>query len=453
MTDTANTKRNGPSIVTLFDDFVRSETSSGVLLGLCVVIALVWSNSPWAASYNELWHAKAGFTLGEFSLKLSLHHWINDGLMALFFLLVGLEIKREILSGELNSVKRAMLPIAAAIGGMAVPALLYVALNFGGDGARGWGIPMATDIAFALAVMALLGKRVPLALKVFLAALAIVDDLGAVLLIALFYTSDINWAMLGWSAAILAAAFGLNWAGVSRPLPYILLGVLLWYTVLSSGVHATVAGVLIALAIPAKARLDQSTFITRVRQLAANLVPAKHPNSSQENEVAHEDEQATHSEAVHNLHHACASAQPALVHVEHGLAPWVAFLIVPLFALSNAGMRLSADFAAMLISPVTLGIIMGLVVGKTAGISLFSWLAVRFKLAALPSGVSWTHVVATALLAGIGFTMSLFIVNLAFEDAALIEQAKTGILVASLLAGVGGYLLLVRTNKHSAEVT
>lgn len=367
-----------------FRRFVAFEASSALLLLAAALLAFAWANSPWAAGYDALWSTY----IGAGPLRLSLLHWVNDLLMAIFFLVVGLEIKRELIDGELSSRRQAMLPLVAAIGGMLVPALLYVALNRGGAGAPGWGIPMATDIAFALGILTLLGPRVPIGLKVFLTAVAIVDDLGAVLVIAFFYTSGVSLVALGVAALVLVALVALNRAGVDHIAPYLLLGLVLWGAVLASGVHATIAGVLLAFTIPAKGE------------------------------------------------------NAALDRLEHTLHPWVAFAIMPIFALANAGVAVGGG--AGLASPVTMGVVVGLVVGKAIGVFGAALLAVKAGWATLPAGVTRAHVAGASLLCGVGFTMSLFIASLAFGPGALLDAAKTGILLASAIAGVIGYVVLRR---------
>lgn len=372
--------------------FYGSEAAGGIVLLICTAIALAWANSPWANGYASLLHHAIPVGGGRFALHLTVHEWINDGLMALFFFLVGLEIKREMLTGELASIRRAALPIAGAIGGMIVPAALYALFNGGGAGARGWGIPMATDIAFALGIVALLGPRVPVALRVFLAAVAIVDDIGAVLVIAIFYTSSISRTCAVIAAAILAVLLMLNRAGVRNAIPYLVLGVALWIAVLLSGIHATVAGVLLALTIP-----------TRRRD---------------------------------------ASDESLLERLERFLHAPVAFLIVPLFALANAGVRIGGASSSGVTMTVLGGVAVGLVIGKPLGITLASWLAVRTRIAALPDGVSWRLLLGVSWLGGIGFTMSLFVGALAFTDAALLDSAKLGVLLASCVAAFMGWLML-----------
>jgi len=419
-----------------FQEFAHRESSSGLLLLACTAIALAWANSPWAKTYVHLWEIPLAVGAGSFVIRESLHHWINDGLMAVFFLLVGLEIKREILVGELASLRRAALPLAAALGGMLVPAALYAAVNGSGPGAAGWGIPMATDIAFALGVLALLGPRVPLALKVFLTALAIVDDIGAVLVIAFFYTADLLTGALGWGAALLALLIGCNAAGLRHPAPYALLGLALWVAFHESGVHATVAGVLLALTIPARTRIDAGEFLERGRDALAGFAAAG---------VAGADvlTSRAHQEAILDLETAAEAAQAPLQKLEDKLHGVVAFGIMPLFALANAGVPL-AGMAQALSSPISLGIMLGLVLGKPVGILLFARLATGLGLGERPADVSWRMIHGAGWLGGIGFTMSLFIAGLAFGDAALLTEAKLGILAASIAAGTVGWLLLRR---------
>ena len=420
-------------VLDTFGQFTQAASGGGIALLAATAIALAWANSPWAASYHHLWETPVTIGAPGFGLTESLHHWINDGLMAVFFFLVGLEIKRELLVGELSSARQAALPIAAAVGGMVVPAAIYAAINAGGPGAAGWGIPMATDIAFALGVLALLGDRVPLGLKVFLAALAIVDDLGAVLVIALFYTASISWAALGVAALVLAALLTINRAEVRHPAPYVVLGLVLWVAFLKSGVHATIAGVLLAMTIPARTRLDRAEFGARLR---AQLDAFEHACGDGDGDAAYGVQQ----EVLEELEDACEGAQTPLMRIEHALHGVVSYGIMPLFALANAGVPLGGAPPGG--GAIALGVLLGLVVGKPLGIGLAAWLAVRSGRALLPTGVTWRHVHGAAWLGGIGFTMSLFIGGLAFADEAQLGAAKLGILGASALAGLGGWLLL-----------
>jgi NhaA family Na+:H+ antiporter len=424
-------------VLSPFARFFRLESAGGIVLIACTLIAVAWANSPWGDAYHHLWETKLAFSLGPWSISHTIHHWINDGLMAVFFFLVGLEIKREALIGELTSLRKAALPGAAALGGMVVPALLYFALNAGGPGASGWGIPMATDIAFALGVLALMGPRVPLALKVFLTALAIVDDIGAVLVIALFYTGQIAWGALGAGLLLIGVAALANRLGVRGPLPYLLLGIVVWSCFLASGVHATVAGVLMAMTIPSRTRIDADEFMEHADRNLQDFRAARAPGSS----VLTNLRQQT---ALQGLESATEAAQAPLQRIEHDLHAPVAFLVIPLFALANAGVTLSGGIADSVTHPVTLGIILGLVIGKPLGITLFSWLAVRAGWAELPAGISWKAVHAVSWLGGIGFTMSLFVAGLAFQDGGLVDESKLGIFAASLAAGIAGWILLRR---------
>jgi NhaA family Na+:H+ antiporter len=422
-------------IVRPFQDFADKQSSGGILLIAVTAVALVWANSPWGESYAALWHTKLTVGVGDASISKDLTHWINDGLMAVFFLVVGLEIKREVLVGELSSVRGAALPIAAALGGAMVPAAIYLAINAGAEGSAGWGIPMATDIAFALGVLTLLGDKAPVAIKVFLTALAIVDDIVAVLVIALFYTSEISWGALGIGGIFLVALIVANLIGVGRTLVYALLGIGLWLCFLLSGVHATIAGVLLALTVPAISFINPGAFLERSRYVLDRFEKA---GAKGENVLSNEERQA----ALHALNHAAYKLEPPLHELEHTLHPWVVFAIMPLFALANAGVQLGGGIADALTNPVALGIVAGLVVGKQLGITLFAWLAVKSGVSELPEGIRWRHVYGAGWLAGIGFTMSLFISDLAFSDGWLVDAAKLGILVASLIAGVVGWVIL-----------
>ncbi|MHC4766670.1 MAG: Na+/H+ antiporter NhaA [Planctomycetota bacterium] len=416
-------------------EFARIEAAGGILLLICTAVAVAWANSPWRGSYFDLWHMPVAIEIGTFRLSESLAHWVNDGLMAIFFFVVGLEIKRELLVGELASPRKAAIPVAAAVGGMAVPALIYALVNIGGDGMDGWAIPAATDIAFALGIMALLGKRVPLSLKVFLMAVAIVDDIGAVLVIALFYTSDISWAALGGAGVVMALLILANLLQVRKPIVYVALGLLLWLAFLQSGVHATLAGILLAFTIPSRFRIRGADFVAFSRRALDEFERA----GGNENDLMTNQ---ARQQWVHGLEMACEHADTPLLRLEHALVPWVAFVIMPVFALANAGVEISAGFGSALGSRISLGIILGLVLGKPAGIMLCTWLAVRLGLGALPEGVTWRQISATGWLAGIGFTMSLFIAYLGFGEGEQLVAAKYGILAGSLIAGGGGYVLL-----------
>jgi NhaA family Na+:H+ antiporter len=431
-------------IVRPFQDFAHKQSSGGILLIAATAVALIWANSPWGDSYAAVWHTKLTVGVGDASISKDLTHWINDGLMAIFFLVVGLEIKREVLVGELSSLRGAALPVAAAVGGAVVPALIYLAFNAGAEGSAGWGIPMATDIAFALGVLALLGDKVPVTLKVFLTALAIVDDIVAVLVIAFFYTSVISWGDLGVGAVFLAALVVANLIGVGKTLVYALLGVGLWLAFLLSGVHATIAGVLLAFTVPAISFINPGAFLERGRYILDRF---EQSGQKGENVLCNEERQA----ALHALNHATYKLEPPLHELEHALHPWVVFAIMPLFALANAGVPLGGNIVEALTNPVALGIVIGLVLGKQLGVTLFAWLAVKSGLSELPGGVGWRHIYGAGWLAGIGFTMSLFISDLAFPDGSLVAAAKLGILAASLIAGVVGWTILRSAGTPSAD--
>ena len=424
-----------------FQRFFALEVSGSLLLLGCAVVALIAANSPLADDWFHLWETPVTVGVGQFQISNTLHHWINDGLMAVFFFVVGLEIKREVLVGELASARKAALPLAGAVGGMIVPAAIYAAFNAGTDAVRGWGIPMATDIAFALGVLALLGSRAPLVLKVFLTALAIIDDLGAVLVIAIFYTSDLSTTMLATGGIFLAGMFALNLLHVRSPLVYLVFGLGLWLALLQSGVHATIAGVLGALAIPVRRKIAVSEFTGRVHDYLREIEEDMKPGLA--------DLTNDQRDAIHSLEQACEAVDTPLNRLEHALHPWVVYLIVPVFALANAGVALDAGIGQALGSPIALGIILGLVLGKQVGVMLFAWLAVRLRLADLPADTTWRELYGVAWLCGIGFTMSLFIGNLAFATPELLDTAKTGILAASLISGVGGWLVLARMKRNS----
>jgi Na+:H+ antiporter, NhaA family len=450
MVPVVNSRRITPEktpILTLvrpFQEFAGRETSGGILLLACTVVALVWANSPWAHLYTALWHQLFTVGLGSFQLSHELHFWVNDALMAVFFFVVGLEIKRELLAGELASPRQAALPIVAAVGGVVAPALLYSLLNANGTGARGWGIPMATDIAFAIGVMALLGDRIPLGLKVFLTALAIVDDIAAVLVIAVFYTADLAWGPLGIAALCLLLALAANRLGVRHPLPYMLIGAVLWIAVLQSGIHATLAGVLLAFTIPSRTAVNQREFIRHGRAVLDHF---ERSVETEPFDILSDIEQQT---AVEALEDACEKVQPPLHRVEYALHPWVTFVIMPLFAFANAGVSLSGDLGKIVGEPITLGVVLGLFIGKPVGVTLASWLAVRLGMASLPESISWKHIHGASWLAGIGFTMSLFMTGLAFNNEPHLTEAKVGILIASLCAGIVGSVIMMRIPRVRA---
>ena len=415
----------------LFLEFFNTEAAGGALLVVCAGAALIIANSGWADAYHALWTTPIGLTVGSHGVTLTLHQWINDALMATFFLLVGLEIKREVIAGELAAPRQAALPIAAAIGGMVVPALFYVMTNGGGMAARGWAIPMATDIAFALGALSIIAPRAPTGLKIFLAALAIVDDMGAVLVIAFFYSGAIEWNAIAGAGVVLAVLIALNYSGVRSLIVYLLLGVVLWFFVHESGVHATIAGVLLAMTIPTRTRLNALEFSQTARRWLDEFERTETGDYLTLTSKGQQD-------AITGLERASEQVTAPLLRIEHGLHAISAYLVMPLFAFSNAGVTFSASSA----DQVTMAIVVGLVLGKPLGITAASVAAVRLRLASLPDGVTWTALHGCAWLGGIGFTMSLFIASLAFEGTPLLDAAKVGILGGSLVAGTVGAVVI-----------
>lgn len=430
--------------LTRFQKFLHSQMISSIVLLICAVIAILWANSPWSDVYFHLWETEVAVAFGDWSFVMTLHAFVNEALMMAFFLVVGLEVKEQILAGELSSPRRALLPVAAAAGGMIVPALIFTIINQGGPGASGWGIPMSTDIAFALGILALLGNRVPLSLKIFLAALAIADDLGAIAVITLFYTEEIVAVGLLIAFGFWICLFILSRLGIFNVLIYFMFSCGVWFGFMVCGIHATIAGVLVAVAIPAHSLVDPRQKLDKL--LSRLDVTRLHGRS-----LLHDHEQ---QETIHALNEAVHDIEPPLVRLLHSLQPWVMFVVMPLFALSNAGVVLRGNIAETLTSPVSLGVIFGLVIGKPLGITLFTWLMVRSGLSELPRGVTMTHIQAVSLLAGIGFTVALFVTELAYvNDHHLADGAKIGILLASLLAGVAGYVMLRRITADEAATT
>lgn len=412
--------------------FAAIEASSGILLLAAAIVAIAWANSPWDDLYFDLWHAEFELDANRFVIHQTLGHLVNDGLMAIFFFVVGLEIKRELLHGELASVRRATLPAVAALGGMVVPALIYVLFNAGTDSAKGWGIPMATDIAFAVGVLTLLGRRVPFSLKVFLLALAIVDDLGAIVVIAVFYTESISVEPLAWGGLVLLVILGLRAWGIRSTDVYVALGILFWIAVYQSGIHATIAGVVLAFLTPAAPLYARREFERHAPALIERYEAACKIGD-------HEAEAA----AIRELERLSRDTVSPLERLEHTLHPWVSFLIVPIFALANAGVVVNGDsVSAAFESSATAGVFFGLVLGKPIGILVFSYIAVRLGLASMPANAGVVHFAGVGLIAGIGFTVSLFITGLAFDSAAIQEEAKMGVLAASTVAGVIGFVYL-----------
>ena len=435
-------------LLTPLEEFIHRQTTSGVLLMLCAAIALYLANSQWSTAYHHF--LQMPFTIGfpEFQLSKSLHHWINDGLMAMFFFVIGLELKREILVGELNDPKQAILPIVAAIGGMVVPVLIYLSINPDGNALNGWGIPMATDIAFALGALALLGNRIPKSLLTFLVALAIVDDLGAVMVIALFYTETINTQALTIVVCMLTLLIALNLGGIRRPLPYILIGVILWIAMLKSGVHATLAGILLAFTIPMRPKYEPARFLTHIYDMIEQIKQAyqKETNIIKNNELR--SRVRSLEQGIH-LVQAPAQIMERTMHIPS------AYLIIPIFSLANAGVPIDfSSFNSIVTNPVAIGITLGLVLGKLVGIAGFTWVAVKLGFTSLPQGVNFKHIIGVGLMGGIGFTMSIFIAELGFAHSAEnLLMAKTGILFASILAGVSGFIwLYIFSKTKNSEV-
>ncbi|MFA5620568.1 MAG: Na+/H+ antiporter NhaA [Weeksellaceae bacterium] len=422
--------------------FIQNEKAGGIVLGISVIIALIFANSPLSHVYHHFFEHKIGFQFdGKSYLEYSIHHWINDGLMAVFFFVVGLELKREIVGGELSNPRKALLPIGAAIGGMLVPAIIYFVLNPTGEAQNGWGIPMATDIAFALGVLYLLGNKIPLSLKVFLTALAIVDDLGAVLVIAFFYTSDISTLSLLIGLGFVLIMYIGNKIGVRNVLFYAIIGILgVWTAFLLSGVHATIASVLAAFTIPADMKIKESLYITKIQKYLTKFKSID-PNDKMPTLT---------NEQLHILDEVKKDTNdiiPPLQRLEHVMHPFVTFIIIPIFALANAGVSVAIDFEQLFSTNVALGVSLGLLVGKVVGVVGFTLLFVKLKIAPFPNGMNIRNLFGLGLLASIGFTMSLFITSLAFTNEEHITQAKIGIFVASIIGGILGYLILNKQPK------
>jgi Na+:H+ antiporter, NhaA family len=414
--------------------FIHTQVVSGAVLLAAALAAIVWANSPWQESYFDLWDTRIIVDVSLFSIEEDLRHWVNEGLMVFFFFVVALEIKRELVHGELSDRRRAALPVAAALGGMALPAAIYLAVNAGGDGARGWGIPMATDIAFALGVLALLGPRIPSEVRILLLAIAIVDDIGAILVIAAFYSESISLEALGVAALLFLLVIGMIRGGLRNLIPYFIAGALIWVAMLKSGVHPTITGVLLGALVPSMPYFGEKTFMESAQGMMERF-----------RDAIDRGDKETAEAMLGQMEELTQGTEAPLERLERTFHPWVSYIVVPVFALGNAGVELSGDLlrdAAS--SSVTLGVALGLLAGKLSGIVGFSWLAVRLGIGSLPRGVDWRHLVGVGLLAGIGFTVSLFITGLAFEDLELVSEAKIGILGASVVAGAAGYGFLRR---------
>ncbi|MGE4318817.1 MAG: Na+/H+ antiporter NhaA [Deferribacterales bacterium] len=419
-----------------FGHFIKQESSSSIIMLIAMASAMMIANSPYAAWYHGLWETKIGFTFGSFALYKDSLHWINDGLMALFFLVIGLEIKREILIGELSEFRKALLPLIAAVGGAVVPALIYTAVNVKGGDMNGWGVPMATDIAFAIGIMALLGSRVPIQLKIFITSLAVVDDMIAVLVIALFYSKGIAFAYLAYAGVALVALALMNYSGVRSILAYLAVGMLLWYFFLKSGIHATIAGVLLALFIPSQPKIQLQVFLRSMTHFLKQLGDCK---NNPDTEIPTKCQKETLNKVMYTSQ-AVYNPMSRLEYNLHGLS---AYFIMPLFAFANTGVTIDSGSFGGIVTPMGLGIIFGLLIGKPLGIFSFVKIAEKMNLVTLPKQLTNASLTGVAVLSGIGLTMSIFIASMAFSPAA-VNSAKIAILTASVLAGIGGYILLSR---------
>lgn len=414
--------------------FIKAESFSGILLFFVTILALILSNSPLRGSFESLWQYEIGIQSDGFSLVKPLILWINDGLMAIFFFLIGLEIKREILLGELNSIKKASLPVFAAIGGMLIPLLFYILLNNNFETANGWGIPMATDIAFTLAILKLLGNRVPLSLKIFLTAFAIIDDIGAVMVIALFYSANITWNLLLIAVIMLLVLYVLSYLKIHSKFILLIFGIIIWVLFLKSGIHPTIAGILLAFAVPIRQKVDEFTFADKLREITSRITLDSNTNKLPLLT-------ASQIEEIDNLEDCTARVQSPLQKLEKGLHNWVAYLIMPVFALSNAGINL-VDGTSYEMSLATT-IALSLFLGKAIGVTLFSYISIKLNIASLPENTSFTQIMGVAILSGVGFTMSLFISGLAFPDSMIfLSSAKIGIIAGSVISGLIGFLIL-----------
>ena len=419
-------------------NFIEKQTSVGISLIISTTLALIIANSPLAGYYHDFWKQEVFIGFNEFVINKSLLHWINDGLMSMFFFLVGLELKKEIMHGQLSNLRGAILPIAAALGGMLFPALIYSFFNFGTESISGWGIPMATDIAFALGILYLLGDKVPVSLKIFLTAIAIADDMGAVLVIAIFYTEEISLQSLGIGLFFLLVLILANYVGIRNMLFYAVMGIGgLWLAILLSGIHATIAAVLAAFAIPTSKRINTPIFLRKAKLLSYHI-----KNQLKKTAPSPEKNQEDISHTIEKFSLLTQDATPPLQRIEHTLQPFVSFVVLPLFAFANAGVNFSAESLSYFLEPVSLGILLGLIFGKFLGIVLFTKFMVALKISSLPNKVQWKHIYGVGILGAIGFTMSLFITELAFDNEPYLDQAKIGVFSASLLAGIIGYFYL-----------
>lgn len=429
--------RLGFRMKSLSQDFAGLPAAGGLVLLLSALVAIIWANSPWAQGYMAFWETELVVGAGAWELSHSFQEWINEGLMALFFFIVGLEVKRELTVGELASPRKAALPIAAAVGGLVVPALLYLLFNSGSPVAHGWGIPISTDTAFTLGLLALLGPRIPYSLKIFVAALAIADDVGAILVISVFYSTDLNLLSLAATVSLFVLGMALNRARVYRPLPYAVIGIGLWLAVMYTGVHATLAGVLLALVIPTRSPPTTGGLLDQTIAAFKSLEAPLHEQQADE---------GRYQAVVRTLETVTDRLLSPAQRLERNLQPWSTYFVLPLLALANAGIPINPGDIDLL-NPLSLGIVLGLVVGKPLGIGLATWLIVRSGVAHLPEGINWRILTGAACLCGIGFTMSIFIANAAFSDWATLQQAKLSIIIASVMAALLGWLLLREKRK------
>lgn len=432
------------SVFVVLENFLKREAFSGILLFAAAIAALFWANSPWSDSYFDLWETSVEIAFGDHVKEMHLVEWVNDGLMAVFFLLIGLEIKRELLVGELSSWRKAAFPIVGALGGMLLPLAFYVIINLQSDGeVHGFGVPMATDIAFALGFLLLLGSRIPLTLKIFLTSLAVFDDLGAVVVVAGFYTESLDLVTMGYAALTFGGLVCLNLMGAKKLWPYLMLGIVLWFCVLGSGIHATVAGVLLALTVPVKAKIDSEQFL-EIARCELQDIEGEGYNSP---EMILTAEQQDSLEILENAYQA---VQNPLVRLEHQLHPFSAYVVMPVFALANAGVEVSGiDFS--LLNPVGLGILLGLILGKPLGIAGATYLAVQLRLVQKPANLSWGQIGGAALLGGVGFTMAIFVSHLAFDDDEVVALSKLLIVCCSVFMGLVGIFTLSRTCPADME--
>ncbi|ADF54367.1 sodium/proton antiporter [Zunongwangia profunda SM-A87] len=425
--------------------FLDRETAGGIFLIIATIVALLLANSKWAGAYHHFLGDELLFEFSEhLSFGLTIEEWINDGLMAIFFLVAGLELKREVMVGELSSIKKASAPLLAALGGMAVPALIFISLNLGTENIKGWGIPMATDIAYSLGIIGLLGKNVPRQLKTFLIALAIADDIGAILVIALFYSNELSWIYLGSGMGAFGLLLLMNWTGIKNLIWYIIIGIILWYCFLNSGIHPTIAGVLFAITIPIVPKLDSKILKERT---ATNVTNLEKTELEKLNPLQDKKQQII----LKAIKTDTENSRPPLLKLENSLVDFNTFFIIPIFAVANAGVKLDVNLIEVVSGSLGLGILLGLAIGKVTGIGIFTLIGQKLGVSELHITLNWKHIIGIGMIAGIGFTMSLFITNLAFNDQELIKISKISILIASLLAAIGGAVILLLTSNKGRK--